>query len=148
MNLGVQYANAIAESRGTTWSSWRARFEGGELTPIESLVLIHPKWYSGPADDFCQVRGKRRFEGISSSGSTCASKRLWGYDCPFTASQLQLDHWFPWSFGGPTAQSNGAWLCAEHNLAKGADWHLTIAEPSNYEWFPQRLDVVFSILGR
>ncbi len=101
--------------------------------PVKSIhdrfSLLHP-WHLSEIDlpphhsvDSIQkvIQGDRNFRGKLAS-KACTSKYLWGYDCEFN-SDIQKDHLFPYSLGGPTVNGNMLGLCRYHNMVKSSDVH-------------------------
>lgn len=60
----------------------------------------------------------QRSLGRDLAGGRCEHANLLGVRCHRPGAHG--DHIYPWSKGGATIQSNFAWLCAAHNLSKGA----------------------------
>lgn len=112
------------------------------------LILVHPVWYAENRDAaYCPVRGPRRFSVKAPIGSRCQSERVWHYSCGVGAPHLEADHSFPWRLGGPTTSSNITWLCREHNLAKGPDWHVGLRPLAELEWFADVFERVSRIVS-
>lgn len=60
--------------------------------------------------------GPQRAQLNSNAGGRCENKRPLWFRCRESGSQA--DHVHPWSQGGMTVVSNGAWLCRKCNAAK------------------------------
>lgn len=60
----------------------------------------------------------QRALGRDLAGGRCEHANILGVRCHRPGAHG--DHIYPWSKGGATIQSNFAWLCAAHNLSKGA----------------------------
>ncbi len=108
---------------------WVKYYEKGELTHLEELALLHPEHlYSVDLPEYANkdtiqndIQGARRF-GANIQGEGCMASLLWGYKCTL-GGNLQQDHLFPYSLGGPTIGTNRIWLCHYHNMVKTCDIH-------------------------
>ncbi|MDA8555956.1 HNH endonuclease [Candidatus Poseidoniales archaeon] len=76
--------------------------------------------------------------------SDCQFEKISGIACPWNPSpeNLEKDHWWPKSLGGPFSGHNLLGLCRIHNLAKGNglrgfDWKI---KP---QWIDSRLDEIY-----
>ena len=118
------YLQALARPRWSTWTEGKTMLDEGALTVPEAMALIHPAmWDVVGQRQF--VQGDRRFKmGPHQRQGACQAIRVWGYACDLPRDEnLQLDHGFPYSLGGPTDPANCLILCALHNAMKGSDVH-------------------------
>lgn len=60
----------------------------------------------------------QRAELARCAGGQCEHRQRFGRRCPQAGAHA--DHHIPWIAGGPTSMGNAVWLCATHNLRKGA----------------------------
>ena len=124
---------------------WRSFHDEGLDTIFHKLALIHPSHYADldlPSHLTVEsiqrsVQGPRRF-GQSILVSKCQSCILWGYNCEL-GGDLQQDHLFPYSFGGPADGRNRIILCRYHNMDKTSDIHCFPWE-STEQWIEPWLD--------
>jgi hypothetical protein len=123
METARKYFLALRLGQSASWRELYDRYQGGACDLPESLVLLHPMWLEGTGFE-PPSRRSRRFTIGASPSDTCASRLLWGYDCPTGFSELQVDHRFPFSLGGPTLPENASYLCGTHNYAKAHDIHV------------------------
>lgn len=148
---GEEYAHALASLPARTWFECDEFYRSSGYRTPAAFILVHPAWYGGEGTTAasCPVRGMRRFSmSAPPAGSRCQSQELWGYGCPFPYPHLQPDHRFPFALGGPTVATNAIWLCAAHNAAKSADWHLEKRAPSGIAWFEPMLEAVRGLVVR
>jgi hypothetical protein len=107
-----------------------------ESTEFERLALIHPQHIADSnlpkhlnAEDVQRsLQGARSF-GVSLGNPSCQASLVWGYECQLNA-EIQQDHLFPYSLGGPTLALNRIHLCKYHNMVKTSDVH-------SYPWEQQ-----------
>ena len=124
----------------TEWKDLLDKFIVNQVYGIpELLVLIHPKWYQDGVIRIEDPRGPRQFPATQSR-VRCRSIEIYGYECPFVNSSIQIDHQFPYSKGGITIHDNAMYLCAEHNLSKSIDIHLIDWENFSTDWVSLVLD--------
>jgi hypothetical protein len=111
----------------------------------EILALVHPDFFQSRAGDIIKallvppwVPGPA-WRCSPPSLQRCESGRIFGYTCPFEdgperTNDLQADHVWPRSLGGPAIPENRVWLCGFHNRMKGYDIY-------HFEWnvFPSWL---------
>jgi len=93
------------------------------------LALVHPKFrFSGSGEAFQLThmiyRGADAAWKKHSSRQHCQSEMTFGVECPFQDRtvrhpELEADHVWPKSLGGPWEASNRMWLCPLHNQMKG-----------------------------
>jgi len=76
--------------------------------------------------------------------SNCEFEKISGINCPWNPNpeNIEKDHWWPKSLGGPYSGHNLLGLCRIHNLAKGNgirgfDWNI---KP---KWLDSRLNEIF-----
>lgn len=146
---GELYARALAQMSTQRWLDLDEQCSIDGYKSSASLILLHPEWYGGNSlmANRCPVRGDRRYAMLyPPAGTACGSLELWGYHCPLSGHRLQPDHRFPFALGGPTTPTNAIWLCAPHNAAKSADWHLEDRQPADIPWFLPTLDVIRNLL--
>ena len=120
--FGHRYMAALRALRLQHWFGLREKWD--DLPLWERLVLIHPDWLRDagmPSSTIEGIQGPRAFPGDRPTG-TCASRRIWGYDCPIEG-RLEADHLWPYALGGPTRPGNTLALCRDHNSLKGVDIH-------------------------
>lgn len=108
---------------------WLGFYNKHSNSIYDKLALIHPDHYeeinlddhllNGAAQK--KIQGSRSFSA-SSSMETCSSSLLWDYDCHLNGD-IQQDHLFPYSLGGPTIAKNRIYLCCYHNMVKSSDVH-------------------------
>ena len=142
---GEAYADALGRMRTQHWTEFDERFSADGYRSPAALILVHPEWYGGNSTfgRTCPVRGDRSYKMLHPpAGTECGSLELWGYACPISGQPLQPDHRFPFALGGPTVPTNAIWLCAPHNAAKSADWHLEDREPAQIPWFLSVLEAI------
>ena len=123
-----KYLKALEQAMQVDWHTTVARYESSKDLYI-GLSLLHPCYLEGvgcsekEAKSLIErVQGQRAFVG-SGAGKPCRSELLWGYECPLSSDEMQLDHLFPYSLGGPTIGANAIPLCRIHNLMKSSDIH-------------------------
>lgn len=63
----------------------------------------------------------------------CQSEILWGYKCELEG-EIEVDHLFPYSLGGPSNGSNKLHLCRLHNRLKSSDIHFYPWEKGEPAW--------------
>jgi hypothetical protein len=124
----VEYLRALEASCKLGWAAaFNALSEHSTL--YQRLALLHPQHIADSSMpthltlDGVQrsLQGPRAF-GASLGGQSCQSSLLWGYECPLNA-EIQQDHLFPYSLGGPTLPLNRIYLCRYHNMVKTSDVH-------------------------
>ena len=124
---GCEY---IKELQRSLESGWRDCFEEKDKSITLRLALLHPDHYQRLRDKRApeaatlqrEIQGRRQFPREGSCGK-CESELLWGYACPLNSPQIEQDHLFPYSLGGPTNHKNRIVLCRYHNMVKAADVH-------------------------
>jgi hypothetical protein len=108
---------------------WLKSFNGGAKTIFEQLALLHPEHLAEldlPSHRNVEslqrlLQGARAF-ATPLGGNCCQSRLLWGYNCELNG-EIQQDHLFPYSLGGPTLAQNRVFLCKYHNMVKSSDIH-------------------------
>ena len=108
---------------------WGNAVQKPELDNLEKLALLHPEHlnsidlpsHKNVAQLREQIQGKRGF-GSQFLRTKCESELIWGYKCPLNAD-IQQDHLFPYSLGGPTIGTNRILLCKYNNMVKTSDIH-------------------------
>ena len=79
---------------------------------------------------------------LSRAGGRCEHVAWWGHRC--RADAEHADHVWPHSRGGPTVLSNGAALCAWHNLRKSdrvpSRFYVARIERSRQGYYPAGVD--------
>lgn len=139
-----QYFAKLNAALQSGWEPLFAEYTAGTLAFCETLVLVHPVWL----EDAVSVPPRRRVRSFSQaipSYERCGSGLLWGYECPFE-QQLEVDHLFPWSLGGPTLPGNALYLCRNHNRAKAHDIHLIPWEDSaHFLWLDDEVQAVRAV---
>ena len=93
------------------------------------LALLHPDHYKKLSlpdylskKNYQQIRGKRSFNSRNSITTKCQASIIWNYECQ-NKTEIQADHLFPYSMGGPTIEQNRINLCKYHNMVKSSDIH-------------------------
>ena len=135
------------------WKGYFRRLESPDA--LDMLALIDPEHLrelcGGNNNEFeklqRKVQGARAFSIPGAVSSHCASRELWGYDCPLD-STIHFDHHFPYSRGGPTVPQNRIFLCEFHNSLKGGDVHCFFSEgipTSSISWIKQQFFKMQSI---
>jgi hypothetical protein len=119
------------------WDEIYRNYVNNSLSTEEKLAIVHPINYREKLDK-SEILRKRNFaqEPVSQS-MECQSKVIWGYKCDIQnqlSNDIQADHLFPYSLGGPTLPSNKIHLCSEHNYLKGSDVHFFPWEEGEPEW--------------
>jgi len=122
----LKYLQALEKSLK---KGWRLSYQGERDTVYSKVALLHP--YHLKDIDLPEhltiesiqhsVQGARKF-GPKVGNSTCQSSMLWGYECKL-GGDIQQDHLFPYSLGGPSLGTNRIYLCHYHNMVKGSDIH-------------------------
>ena len=144
VEAGRDYLKSLFVNLGGNWFDCYDQFTAGNLMLPEQAVLIHPDWIPGLKT---RARLKRSFSLKVPRGQECESRRIWGYKCSLS-SPIQVDHAFPYAYGGPTTPSNALFLCEEHNRLKGADVHMVQWQPANFSWLASQIAEVKHLLDR
>lgn len=130
MNQRYQTARKFLVTLESTLKlGWQKSAGRPELGFLEKLALLHPEHFNSldlPNHTNTKtlqtsIQGNRRFAS-QQSNVLCQSMLIWGYECPIE-TDLQQDHLFPYSLGGPTVGTNRIWLCRYHNMVKTSDIH-------------------------
>ena len=120
-----EYLAALETSLSQAWTQ---AYYSGSLSTIEKLALLHPDHLDQVALPKHQTKEKiqKKIQGPRQFShefqEKCGSELLWGYPCHLKGD-LQQDHLFPYSLGGPTLGTNRLWLCRYHNMVKTCDIH-------------------------
>jgi hypothetical protein len=132
-NLDNEMKNQDFRIRATIWKrNYQEVVEQGlsvENLPL-ALALIHPDFrINWQGESFSIPDG--RFNDITNN-ENCQSFKVLGYECPWNKDveirgNLENDHYWPASLGGPTDNHNRLPLCRIHNEAKSN-------AISNYDW--------------
>ncbi len=125
---------------------WRKSYSGVGNDLYKRLALLHPEHLEelalpiGISRNKLQeaIQGPRAFSSSSGLQTYCECEELWGYKCHLD-EEIQQDHLFPYSMGGPTLQLNRVFLCKLHNLAKSNDIHI-LPWKNEDRWFKPWLD--------
>lgn len=125
-----------------------------ERTLYEELSLLHPDHLASLVlpehlSRECiqrKLQGPRSFVSNLCSVNKCGSKLLWNYECPLSGN-IQQDHLFPHSLGGPTVPTNRIHLCRYHNMVKTCDIHCFPWEEAD-KWCKPWLGMQISKLRR
>jgi hypothetical protein len=130
-----RYLSRIGEvTTARAWTRQARSFIGGGTDPVVGLALIHPFQTEQVFSEVPDLRGPRIFGGLDPlTAQECEAERLWGYACP-SKDDLQADHEWPYSLGGPTSVDNLTWLCRLHNQSKGCDIHCWPWERDVPDW--------------
>jgi len=134
------YLHALERSLQTNWFSQYGKYVNGDIKLPDAFALIHPWHYEDitTTGQECPIRGSQRFmkeQAISSI--KCKASLIWGYECPLShnlVGNVQADHLFPYSLGGPTVASNKIYLCTIHNQMKANDLHVYPWERGKPDW--------------
>jgi hypothetical protein len=127
------YLKSLEKARDSSW----IEMEGLAKDVPSTLVLCHPGWVGGIAAAPNGL-GLTRFLGRSMPGR-CASRRIWGYDCPLREEAVESDHLFPRALGGPGVATNQIWLCRLHNAWKSSDLTLFPWETPRPHWLDEQV---------
>ena len=108
---------------------WLKSFRGGAHTIFEQLALLHPEHLEelGLPSHWTVQSIQQSIQGVRSFASpvlnsACDAHLIWGYECELSGD-IQQDHLFPYSLGGPTVARNRVFLCKYHNMVKSSDIH-------------------------
>ena len=120
-----RYHALLAKSLSLSWiETFNFILRENKAGTSELLVLLDSNWHESlgitPTTD---PRGRSNFHPAMSK-ARCRSEEIWGYQCPYFDSSIEIDHIFPYSRGGSTSNDNAMYLCIEHNRAKSNDVHL------------------------
>lgn len=141
-----RYHRFLATGRNLTWLTLFQECESNANFGLpELLVLIHPNWYDElQISKINDPRGNLAFPAASVNAK-CRSIEIWGYECPYTVSNIHIDHTFPFSRGGSTKSDNAMYLCKEHNLSKSTDLHMIPWETfSTKNWIREELGLLIN----
>jgi hypothetical protein len=144
VDCGRNYFKALVEWRHVEWNTLYDRFIAGELTLPQSATLIHPLHREHV--DETPRRRRRIFDFVPPEYERCHADDVWGYVCT-TGDRLEIDHRFPYAFGGPTCSENALYLCRMHNQAKGHDIHMLSWTEDYFSWLPDEIEAVRMLLG-
>lgn len=122
-------ANYLQVLEKSLLDGWLTLFNTPPKTIFEQMVLLNPLHlaeldlpeYTNVEMIQNSIQGSRSFPSTIVSNS-CQSILLWGYKCELNGD-LQQDHLFPYSLGGPTLPANRIFLCRYHNMVKSSDIH-------------------------
>lgn len=125
-NSTVRYLEALDKS---LHMGWLESYKLQKKSRFVQLALLHPLHFQEldlPGHQTVKkiqeaIQGPRSFP-TPLGGHSCDSSLLWGYECGLNA-EIQQDHLFPYSLGGPTLQTNRIFLCSYHNMVKSSDIH-------------------------
>ena len=109
---------------------WLHSFKAGAKTVYDQLALLHPEHLAEldlpphRSEDSLQrlMQGVRAFPASIIASNSCQADLLWGYKCELHG-EIQQDHLFPYSLGGPSIAQNRVFLCKYHNMVKSSDIH-------------------------
>ena len=142
----ARYLKQIEDALDEGWRRTHDLYLAKNDDSFLGLALIHPdhlKTLDGDQQQIrTQIQGSRSFKEGLKTGK-CQSELLWGYECPLKNAELQTDHLFPFSLGGPTTGNNSMTLCKYHNMVKSNDIHCYPWEESQirYEvWLPHIIE--------
>jgi hypothetical protein len=136
VSFGRRYVELLAQPGWSNWLKGYERFCAGHLDTVEVFSLLHPDWRaSWPLES---LQGPRRF-ALADAGigglKPCQANVIWGYDCTRQSDDpTQVDHMFPYAFGGATVAGNRLELCRVHNSVKAHDIHLYPWEKGVPSW--------------
>lgn len=122
----VKYLKALENS---LQAGWLKLFKMEGKTIFELLAMLHPlhfkeldlPQYLNIETIQRSLQGPRAFTSTL-GGNSCQSAMIWGYNCELSG-EIQQDHLFPYSLGGPTLAVNRIFLCTYHNMVKTSDIH-------------------------
>ncbi len=145
---GEQYLLALEEFRNWEWGEILAEYRDGRLALPQIMVLMHPDFYAvREAQVGMSIRGPRSFSTTAGQhAASCMADRIWLLTCPLRRSEVQADHLFPYSLGGPTLAANQLFLCPAHNSAKGSDVHLFPWERGEPSWLAMQVEKIRKLL--
>jgi hypothetical protein len=125
INASMRYHTFWVKSQQLSWiDAYSEVISNHQYGLAELLTLIHPKWYTELGIlEKSDPRVKSNFDTARTS-AFCRSNEIWGYECPYSQTNIEIDHIFPYSRGGSTTNDNAMYLCKEHNRAKSNDVHL------------------------
>src|SRR5687767_14285109 len=129
----VEYLTGLEAASHATWAQLATT---STTTPVR-LLLCHPAWLNDP--EHLVGLGLYPFRGTATSVD-CSAMELWGYQCPLTSEQIEADHLFPLSLGGPAVGTNQVWLCRVHNQWKGANLMDFPWERDEPAWLSEQID--------
>jgi hypothetical protein len=141
------YLEYLETSLQKHWDDQYHDYQSKILSLPQALTLVHPWQYERILkSDIARIQGPRSFPtDIGISSLTCRSETIWGYTCScHTQNNLQADHLFPHSLGGPTLPDNKIYLCSFHNQMKGSDIHLFPWEKGEPHWLKAQLDLIYA----
>lgn len=137
------YLQLVNELEGISVDTWKIRhMDARALRSLpEALALINPIVAPISRDDWTRCVGPRSFNIVRPRSTHCASRVVWGYECPQVRVGHQIDHFWPYSLGGRSVVENGLWLCEIHNRAKSDDVHFYAWEEGR---FPSWLSITLA----
>lgn len=144
----VRYLKAVEDSLQLGWLEF---YSSNRSELSDKLALLHPDHFmsldlpKGLTIDSIQkkIQGTRTFP--NTNRTICRSELIWGYRCEFNGD-LQHDHLFPYSLGGPTLASNRVHLCKYHNMVKSSDIHCypwEFAAQFTEPWIDQQIGKIY-----
>ena len=150
---GEEYLLALEEARNLEWKDTLAEYDGGRLTLPQTMALVHPDFYRDREKQVglevgLSIRGPRRFSPTANRHvAVCMADRIWFSACPLeNLEKVHVDHWFPYSLGGPTLADNQLFLCPAHNRVKASDIHLFPWELGEPRWLRRQVDRIRKLL--
>lgn len=137
------YLETVNQLDGISAEMWEVRYADAcaRRSLPSALALINPLVTPLSREEWAKCIGSRSFSVVRPRITRCASRLIWGYDCPRLHATHQIDHFWPYSLGGRSAVENGLWLCEVHNRAKSDDVHFYAWEE---EGFPSWLSITLS----
>lgn len=150
IDSAVNYLMALEKS---FLIGWLTSYRSEPKTIFGQLALLHPLHLEEldlPAHKTVGViqrslQGPRAFSSTL-GGNLCQSVNIWGYGCELSG-EIQQDHLFPYSLGGPTIGTNRIYLCKYHNMVKTSDIHCYPWESTDKwvePWLSGQIDRLYS----
>ena len=147
----VSASNYLLSLEESLNKGWEQYYRENPEASHSKLALLHPDHikeldlpaHLTPEKIQVSIQGRRAFSsGVSGK---CQSSLLWGYECELNGD-IEQDHLFPYSLGGPTLGNNRVLLCRYHNMVKASDIHCFPWESSNHwisPWVDTQVDKLF-----
>ena len=149
--------NERRETREIRWLELYNQIQQEDIEQIGVLLaLVHPHNYEERLrkavlnKELRTYFVKNRFdESTLQLTSKCSIGNILGIDgleCPYIR-QIQQDHFWPYSLGGPTVKENRIHLCQECNGAKSNSPFLFKSEETP-RWLKKKLELIWLLFTR